>query len=363
MLKGLNTVKKGLEIEIEAKEVLLKALKDISFVQIDEIQAEYGALNFRPDAVIRLKTPAGPTILIVEVKSNGQPRFARKAAEQLERMTKEVPGSYGIFMAPFISQESAAILEERNIGYMDLAGNGKISFWPVYIKTVAERNPNAERRELRSLYSMKSSKTIMILRVLLNEPGRVWKTEGLASESDSSLGQVSNVKRKLEDREWIQSVKGGIQLTRPIKLLKEWAENYSSKVNEFRDYYSMDSIQDIETKLVDYGADEGLKYALTEFSGGARYAPAVRYQKVSVYIESDYIDRVINDLSWKEVKTGANIRLYMPHDNGYFYGVRNIDEAKVASPEQVFLDLSILRGRGEEASEAILKEVITPQWQ
>jgi hypothetical protein len=355
-------VKFGSEIEIEAKEVLLNALKDIAFVQIEEVQAEFRTVNFKADAVIRLKTPAGPITLIVEVKSNGQPRFAKKAAEQIERMTKEMPGSYGIFMAPFISQETAAILDERNIGYMDLAGNGKISFWPVYIKTVAERNPYAQRRELRSLYSMKSSKTIMILRALLNEPGRVWKIDDLVSESGSSLGQVSNVKKKLEDREWVQSVKGGFKLIEPVKLLTEWAENYSLRTNEFREFYSMDSIQTIETKLVNYGADEGFRYALTEFSGAARYAPAVRYQKVSAYVESDYIDRIASALSWKEVKTGANIRLYLAYDNGYFYGARDIEGAKIASPVQDYLDLRSLRGRGEEASDAILKEVIAPQW-
>jgi hypothetical protein len=356
-------VKNGLEIEIEAREVLLKVLSEILFVQIENVQSECRIMNFVADAVISLKTPAGLTTLIVEVKTNGQPRFARKAAERIERMTREIQGSYGIFMAPFISQETAAILEERNIGYMDLAGNCRISFWPVYIKTVAERNPYAKRRDIRSLYSMKSSKTIMILRVMLNEPGRIWKTIELVAESGSSLGQVSSVRKKLENREWIESVKGGFQVIKPVELLTEWSENYSPVLNESRDFYSMDSIQDIETKLVNYCADEGIKYALTEFSGGARYASAVRYQKVTVYVENDCIDRIANVLSWKEVKTGANIRLYVPYDNGYFYGVRNVDGAEIVSPVQVFLDLGKLRGRGEEASEAVLKEVIAPQWQ
>ncbi len=370
LLKGLKTVKNILEIKIEAIAQLRKVIQEIPFIEIEPTRLKFSLTELAssstnsPDLTeIRIKTPDGPKVLVVEVKSNGQPRFARKAADQLERYTREVPGSYGIFMAPFISQNSAAILEERNIGYMDLAGNGKISFWPVYIKTVADRNPYAQKRDLRSLYSQKSIKTIMILRVLLNEPGRVWKTEELASESGSSLGQVSNVKKKLDDREWIQSVKGGIQLTEPVKLLTEWAENYRSSFNEFRDFYSMNSVQEIETDLVQYGNSREINYALTEFSGGARYAPAVRYQKVSAYIESDYLDRVATELSWKEVESGANIRLFVPSDKGYFYGTRNIEGATVASPVQVYLDLKNLRGRGEEAAEAIMKEVIAPKWQ
>lgn len=351
------------EIENEAREVLLKTLRDIAFVQIDDTQPQTFFVDSEADAIIRIKTPDGPKILVIEVKSNGQPRYAKIAAEQLERYTRRIPGSYGIFMAPYISEDSAQILEDRNIGYMDLSGNGKISFWPVYIKTVADRNPYAQTRELRSLYSQKSVKTLMILRVLLNEPGRVWRTEDLALESGSSLGQVSNVKKKLDDRKCIKSVKGGIRLTEPEKLLSEWAENYRSGLNEYRDFYSMDKVQDIETNLVLYGNNRAVKYALTEFSGGARYSPSVRYQKVSAYIESGCLAQIAQDLSWKEVKTGANIRLYVPSDDGYFYGKRNIDGAEVASPVQVFLDLRNLRGRGEEASEAVMKEVIAQKWQ
>ena len=355
-------MKTSQEIELEAKEVLLKMLRDIAFVQIENVQDQQLLLDRMADAVIRIKTPDGPKILIVEVKSNGQPRFARKAADQLAQYTSQIPGSYGIFMAPFISEDSQAMLYERNIGYMDLSGNGKISFWPVYIKTVADRNPYVQRRELRSLYSQRSTKTLMILRVLLNAPGKAWRTEDLALESDSSLGQVSNVKKKLEDREWIQSVKGGIRLSEPEKLLTEWAENYRPGFNEYRDFYSMDSVQAIENSLVQYCSDNAIKFALTEFSGGARYAPAVRYQRVSAYIENDFINTIAQELSWKEVKTGANIRLYIPIDDGYFYGKRWIDGAEIASPVQVFLDLKNLRGRGEEAAEAVLKEVLTKQW-
>jgi hypothetical protein len=39
--------------------------------------------------------------------------------------------------------------------------------------------------------------------VLLNDPKRPWKVQSLAAEAAISLGQVSNVKSLLEDREWL----------------------------------------------------------------------------------------------------------------------------------------------------------------
>ena len=54
--------------------------------------------------------------------------------------------------------------------------------------------------------------------------------------------------------------------------------------------------------------------------------------------------------------------LLEPYDAGVFYGSKEIDGIIVASPIQVYLDLRGLRGRGEEAADKLLNEVIRPQW-
>jgi len=48
--------------------------------------------------------------------------------------------------------------------------------------------------------------------------------------------------------------------------------------------------------------------------------------------------------------------------NGVFYGSRVIDGIRVASPIQIYLDLFGFRGRGEEADNALLDQVIRPTW-
>jgi hypothetical protein len=67
-------------------------------------------------------------------------------------------------------------------------------------------------------------------------------------------------------------------------------------------------------------------------------------------------------LALKEVDSGANFTLIKPADEGVFYGVRFFKGIPVATPIQVYLELIGNKGRGQEAAEALLEEVIRPTW-
>jgi len=354
-------VKPDAELIRKAEQALRRCLSDVPFVQIEELQIE-PAIDGQPDMLVRLKLPSGEISMVVDVKQNGQPRFTRDAANQIDHITRNIPNAYGIFAAPYISPKSAEICAQRNIGYVDLAGNCRLSFWPVYIKSRVEKNPFAQKRELRSLYSPSSTRTTTILRVLLENPKHVWKIQELAETAGASLGQTSNVKRQLEDREWLQSGADGFRLTDPVALLSDWSNYYDVKRNRVRDFYSMDPVPEIESKIAEICTKENIEYALTAVAGGTRYAPAVRYQRTTAYISDDAIARIAEALGLKEVPTGPNVRLISPYDQNVFLGSRLIDGVWVASPTQVYLDLRITAGRGEEAAEALLRKEIEPKW-
>jgi len=361
LLKRVITMKLENELIRKTEQALRCCLSDVPFVQIEEFQIQ-PAVAGEPDMLVRLKLPSGGIDLVVEIKPNGQPRIARVAVDQIDHIIRGLPNAYGVFVAPYISPKSAEICGQRNVGYVDLAGNCRLSFWPVYIRSVGQENPFAQKRDLRSLYSASSIKTATILRVLLDDPKRVWKIQELADMAGASLGQVSNVKKRLEDREWMQSSARGFQLTDPVALLSDWSENYDQKRNKIRDFYSMKSIPEIESDLADVCARENIKYALTGVAGGARYAPAVRYQRTTAYITDDAVYRVAEAIGLKEVPTGANVRLISPYDQNVFYGARLINNVWIASPTQVYLDLRNTAGRGDEAAEALLKKEIEPKW-
>ena len=56
--------------------------------------------------------------------------------------------------------------------------------------------------------------------------------------------------------------------------------------------YSFKSIPEIEVSIAEVCRQRKLNYALTGFSGAARLAPAVRYQRVFVYIDEPEKDVV-----------------------------------------------------------------------
>ena len=67
-------------------------------------------------------------------------------------------------------------------------------------------------------------------------------------------------------------------------------------------------------------------------------------------------------LDLKEVENGANVMLLGPYDEGVFYGTKVIDDIRIVSPIQIYLDLRSYKGRGGEAAEVLLRDVSKPNW-
>jgi len=347
------------ELLDKAEDAIRTSLEGVPFIKINAVQKDAGLTRLKPDLWIKLAVPYGEQILIAEVKSSGEPRFVREAAAQLLKYRYSAPpGTYGILVAPFISPRAAEICSEEKIGYVDLSGNCRLSFGQIYIERKGEPNLFAKKRDLRSLYSPKAER---VLRVLLVNPHGFWKLQKLAEEAEVSIGQVSKVKKILTDQEWIEPEPGRIQLIKPIELLSDWAANYDSKRNVVRDFYTLKKTSEFEADLAEVCGQRGIEYALTGFSAAARLAPAVRYQRAMAYVNLPQED-LASLLGLKEVTSGANVSLLRPYDEGVFYGGRAVDEARIASPVQVYLDLISIKGRGEEAAQVILDEVIRPLW-
>jgi len=345
------------EIKQKTWEALVNCTSGIPFLKEPPAPVELSRGDEGPDLAAKLSLPEEEQRILFECKSIGQPRVARNAVNQILRYLERYPGYYGVFAAPYISPKSAEICSQEGIGYLDFAGNCRLSFGRIYIERKGTENPFAERRDLRSLYSPKASR---ILRVLLTDPKRVWKVEGLAEEADVSLGLVSKVKALLTDREWIIIQRDGLRLSEPEALLHEWSQNYSFRKNEVRDFYSLRTVSEIESQIPEALSGKSVKYALTGFSGAARFAPAVRYQRVMTYVEAP--EDIASLLGLKPVTSGASVSLLVPYDEGVFYGTRDIDGILVASPVQVYLDLVGYRGRGEEAAKEVFEQVIRPTW-
>jgi len=341
--------------ETAAIQALRDYLEEVPFLQVEEVitNGSSSGADFR----IKLHIQNCPLTVLAKYKNSGQPRLARQASYELKDWLAKGLGVYGVFIAPYISPGAAVVCKEAGIGYLDLAGNCLLSFETVYIHREGKPNSKIQHRELHSLYSAKAER---ILRVLMSQPQQSWKTETLADAARVSFGQISNVKKLLADREWLAQNGGGIQLNNPGAVLDEWATQYRFVRNQVVDYYALAEVAECEYQLAEACQRQGMRYGLTAFSGAARLAPAVRYQRAVAYVDGDP-DSLADSLGWKSVTSGANVRLLVPYDEGIFYDSREVDGTQLVTPVQIYLDLQNYTSRGQEAAQAIRK-VIEQSW-
>lgn len=344
-------------MESDEADRLVEILRDVPFLAQATLKREPTRGDSRIDFALSLRSEDINRRLVCGIRTSGQPRIAREACLELRDYARSDERDYPVFIAPYISQTAAAVCGQYNVGYLDFAGNCRLAFDRIFIRKEGFPNPSSRKRDLRSLYSPKAER---VLRVLLNAGPRNWRMQDLAKEASVSLGQVANVKSLLLDREWIESEPEGFRLRSldgaVMPLLTEWAANYRASRNRTNDFYSLKPIPEIESSIA---SQPGV--ALTSLGGAARLAPAVRYQRVTAYVSGD-IAAVASAAGLKPVATGANVTLLAPYDDGVFYAASTIGGLQVVLPVQLYLDLSQTKGRGEEAANAILEEVIKPLW-
>jgi hypothetical protein len=299
----------------------------------------------------------GQKKLYVEIKDNGQPRYARALIDKIN-LLKENYENYWIFVAPFISEKTGQMLRKSGLGFVDFAGNCYISFEGIHIQKEGKKNRFLTKRQFKSLFRLKASR---ITRVLLSNPNRYWKIEQLAKEARVSNGHVYNVKEELLNREWARSDKNGLKLNEPESLLQEWSKVYQTEDKQSLNFYSLLAPSQFEAKIRKACNDLEVRYALSGLSGAFRLAPFARYHRVNLYLE-DKTNAFVKKMDLKSVTSGENVTIVKPLDDGVFYDVRNIGKTPVVSPIQLYLDLNLLGDRGKEAADYIFKEVIEPEW-
>lgn len=344
------------EVLEKSVQVFTDCLSMIPGLKIETVETLTGKAE--PNFRVTIRGIGADQIIYINAKSLGTPKSTREAVNAFAVYQRDEP-SYGIFVAPFISPESANICEEAGIGYMDLSGNCWIAFQQVFINRENRPNQYPFKTGLSSLYFPKSER---VLRVLLTMPYRPWKTIELAKEAQVSPGMITHVRKKLDEEEWIKTIPEGFYLSQPDNLIIDWSKHYSLQQNKLFDFYTLKPLADIEAEISETCNEMNFLYALTGFSASNRLAPMVRGQRVMAYIERD-IPLLAERLGLKSVDSGANVTLIQPYDAGVLWNAQMMDGAQTAAPVQVFLDLKRTPGRGEEAADFLYKEVIKLTWQ
>jgi hypothetical protein len=259
-----------------------------------------------------------------------------------------------VFMAPYISDASADSIINNYYSFMDLSGNCYILSKRIILHYQGNENNFISKREKKQYFSKSSAATSVIMRTMLDKPTDCWGVRTLSEITGKAIGTVSNVKSFLKERDWIEEYPRGFELRNIKELLYSWAKDYHKKDSLAFEYYSLDSIAELEKRIAQWSKDHNNSALLGGFSAAARYAPTVRYKKIDVYVEQQAYNEFIRDLELKPVESGGNVVITIPHDETPCMFFREVNGDYITSPAQTVIDLLGKAGRGEEAADAII---------
>ena len=302
-----------------------------------------------PDIVIITRYKNKEKLLIVEIKSVGEPRFIEQAISQLKLYTDGVDNSYPIVASSYLSEKSRDVCKKLNVGYIDLAGNIFIDLPYIHIEKESEKAKIAEKKRQKNLFSPISTR---IVRTLLVHPSSDWSIKSLSKKTGASLGYTHRVVERLLDKKILYRDNSfRLKLEDPKQLLEEWSKNYIYRQNTIYPLYTFEKNKDLFfKKLLHISKSNNFKYALTLHSGAHIIAPYVRFTEIHFYIDSP-VETWKEKLDLRPVESGANVYLLKPYDLGVFQDIQTINELKVVSNIQLYLDLYNYPKRGREQAE------------
>ncbi len=349
---------KGQDFEPQFEKLLRELLGRVPSLNLVSFKKDArisSRLRDRADRLAQVVAGGRKWTLVVEEKRLGQPREARAAVLQLERYLEFLPEkkrSYGVLLAPFISEESAKICAEAGIGYADLAGNARLAFDQVFIETRSPENPFREKRETRSLFATRATR---VLRVLLQGPLRPWRVVELAESARVSLGWASAVRQQLLAREWAADEPGGLRVTKPETVLEVWAkaDDWAKRTRTHEYSVLLNEPLELAEKLREALADEPPVF--TQWFAGWLRHPYTTPVVMTAYVKKFPGETLIREkLLGRRVSDGSGrLRLVLPKDEGVLHPAQTVRGFQLVSDVQIYLDLQQAGLRGEEQAEEL----------
>ena len=353
-------------LEVRAVDAVRDLLLNVPSVQVQSVEYERIAdSGYRMDGLVAFAHGGGNYALIVDVISNGAPRFVRSGVYQLAscvaRMCRSGEANADRRLIPmlvssYLSPESRAICLDHDTAYLDLVGNARLAFDTVYIDRAVAERPVSETRTLRSIFTPKAA---AILRVLLREPGRAWRVADLAAQAHASYGHVSNVRKALLAREWIELGDDGVVLVQPDALLQTWRENYRRPTGEtitgYTHLHGTQLDERLRGTLNPHPERPRVVYAL--HSAAQWLAPFGRSATHTLYTDVPGAEALKEALKLTHAARGANVVLLTPTDESLFHDASEpAPNVFCTNPIVTYLDLWTGSDRDREAAEHLAGE-------
>ena len=288
--------------------------------------------------------------LIIEVVSaNNLPLFRDK----INRLKSSVQGNHvvPVLAAPYLSPKRQTLCRESGVYFMDLSGNIFVAHQSFYVERIGFLNKYPEKRQRRYPFSDKAS---LILRELMKHPKRQWGIRELAEKIELNPGYVSRMAKSLSESGYAARAGGKLKIRSSKEILDDWVRAYDLKRNELHRYFVLaPDVKSILHRLREIVISRKIEYALSVQAGAGLVAPHAVYKEVHMYVgDGEGIEFFKKELDLKSADQGANLVLMMPYyKHSVFYDSREVEDLRVVSDIQLYLDLYGYPVRGREQAE------------
>jgi hypothetical protein len=357
------------ELERKLAEALREQLSSVGWLRHSVVEpAKSSDKGWDLRATVPLPT-GGKAVLCVECKLHFQPsqflsiKDRRCHAGQSKHVRR-------VLAMPFITPRMAAICQESDWSWFDLAGNCYLNIPGILMIERAGHEPVRVHRPAGA--NLGTPEAARIVRALLSpeNAGQRWTQRDMVAHFSKlqapipapSLALVNKIVKYLREQGFVEPLPNrGFRVRDYEGLLQAWRNVYRLDRHARRRYFTLAQGRSLNEKLKTLESAGLIAYAA--FSAAEFQAAYVRQPRTWLYVHSDLESQLQTSLEAKVVDSGENLIVFIPEDLGVFYQLETAPgRLACTNVVQTCVDVAQAGGRGDEAAEALLQQRLKPAW-
>ncbi len=206
-----------------AVEPYLEKLRGLSFITDLDFKPEGRFRDLSVDGRLRMRTPKGTHVFLVELKGSYLDRGALNALVAVAKIHAAAGHKHLLLFARYVPTPSAERLIESGINFVDRVGNIHLILGRNYHHTVIGNKENTASRESKRLGP---AMTQLLFTLAADEQSGQGSVRHLAQRAGLGKSSVAKLRRELLDRGVLRKSSQGFQVANESQLHEELLRGY-----------------------------------------------------------------------------------------------------------------------------------------